>query len=209
MGDSHVKSKEDKTFSYMESGSISWHSFFPQLTSKKHKVIRFSLGQGGPTHGSLCVCWKLQLPAGVVLQPRDLVRSPPGPQVPEHWPHADHGVKLLPATKMDINCSNRFSMVRYTIAIKARYLKVFLSAFAAFESHALSVLCFLFEFTLRASFTWTPNTSTSLLGLSWTLFASMRWSWVCTRSSSCFLTFSTTVGTWTPRRPVAPSTVHF
>ena len=127
----------------MESGSISWHSFFPQLTSKKHKVIRFSLGQGGPTHGSLCLCWKMQLPAGVVLQPRDLVRSPPGPQVTEHWPHADHVVKLLPATKIDINCSNRFSMVRYTIAITARYLKVFLSAFAACESHAIIVLfCF-------------------------------------------------------------------
>ena len=79
-----------------------YQSTFILLSSditKKHKGIRFSLGQGGPTHGSLCVCWKLQLPAGVVLQPRDLVRSPPGPQVTEHWPHADHGVNVLPASK--------------------------------------------------------------------------------------------------------------
>ena len=172
------------------------------------KGIKFSLGQGGPTHCSLCVCWKVQLPAVVALQPRDLVRSPV-PQVTEHWPHADHGVNVLPATKMDISCSTRFSMVRDTNAIISRYVKVFLSAFSACESHALSVLCFLLEFTLRASFTWTPNTSTSLLGISWTVFASMLWSWICTRSSSCFLAFSTTVGTWTPRRPVAPGTIDY
>ena len=148
-GSLSCKIKWRRTLSHLKSGSISRHSFFSQLTSKKHKGIRFSLGQGGPTHGSLCVCWKLQLPAGVLLQPRDLVRSPPGPQVTEHWPHADHGVKLLPASKMHINCSNPFSMVWNTNAFTSRYLKVYLSAFAAFESHAIIVL-FCFNFSIHS-----------------------------------------------------------